>query len=87
METIKVRKKELVHHHTDYMDEVITTDSFDHLRHYFGYPVHEEEDGTLCLYNNSNCYTPIKLKECSRKDADLNFVNYKSKIHRYYKYI
>jgi hypothetical protein len=87
MKTIRCKKKSFVIESIDYNFEKDVYFTFKHLEDYFGYPVHEEQNGILYLYDNSNYYTPIKLKECEKEDADFHFSDYSAKLHRYYKII
>ena len=74
MKTIRIKK-------SDY-----ECGSIKFLSDYFKHPAFREENGIIVLRDNSNYYSPIIIVECDKSDADWHFVNYRSKIHFYYKY-
>ena len=60
----------------NYNYRIITT-----FENHFGISCSIQGDGVLVFRNNSNYYTPIKIIECGKKDAEFKLLKY------YYKYL
>jgi hypothetical protein len=71
---------------TDMIDED-GNKQYKHLKDYFGCNVYFDINNIIELKGSHNYYDPIKIEECSKKDAHFHFASIKNKVHCYYKFV